>query len=252
MAEITGMPPVTGVLPLEMAAEDSGESRQEYPGPLPRAEGLPAAPRPREGVGDVAFVMGIPSGELTPRVREALAIILGEFDRQRAERDRLAGEARRLAGEADRDPVLPLPGRRAFLREARRILGQAGRALTANALVCLHLANGDRVCLDHGRGTVERLLIAVAESVAGRLGPADLAGSLGGHCLAAVFTFDDAAAVAPAMAALEADLGGLALDLPPDTVRAEVHIGVHLFRPGEGIDAILDAAEADLRRRRGR
>ena len=95
-------------------------------------------PHPREGVEDVAFIMGIPIDELTPKIEEALKFIMGEFDRVRHELDLCRDRETHLQTLADVHPVLPVLNRRALMRELNVVLQRAAKAHTENTFVCIH------------------------------------------------------------------------------------------------------------------
>ena len=79
------VPPVDESLEMDLE-----KGRSEEMSPRPDRKRRPR--RPREGISDVAFIMGIPEEELTPRVREALSIIVNAFDRER-DGDRIPARA---------------------------------------------------------------------------------------------------------------------------------------------------------------
>jgi PleD family two-component response regulator len=96
------------------------------------AASLPSAARdqrraPSGGHADLASVLGIPQGELTPAVRTALAGLLSEAGALKAENQALADRLRQAEGLADIDPLADVLNRRAFLRESARSMSFAAR-----------------------------------------------------------------------------------------------------------------------------
>ena len=73
-----------------------------------------------EPVAATASVLGIPEAEFTPRVRDAIMTLMGEVDSLRRELDKTRTRLDEVEEAADRDQLLPLLNRRAFVRELTR------------------------------------------------------------------------------------------------------------------------------------
>ena len=85
--------------------------------------GSSAAPR----AADAASVLGIPPGELTPKVQEAISQLMAEVDTLRQELDQSMSRIEYLEQLADQDSLAPVAIRRAFVRELSRNLSYAER-----------------------------------------------------------------------------------------------------------------------------
>ncbi len=79
------MDKTTVVLPVEEGLGKEPIAKHPYGGAPIGFASKRSQRRKREDISDVAFIMGIPEGELTPSVQEALTIIMKDFDRQRDE-----------------------------------------------------------------------------------------------------------------------------------------------------------------------
>ncbi len=103
-----------------------------------------------------------------------------ENARLRAEVARL--ESRLAAAErlADRDPMLPLLNRRAFVRELGRALATARRYGDEAALVYLDMDGLKRINDAHGHGAGDAALAAVAAALVEQVRESDVVGRLGG------------------------------------------------------------------------
>ena len=101
-----------GTTSVRRVARASGATRASS---VQATDAYGAAAPPRQ-VDDNVSVMGIPQAEITPKVRDALMNLMAEVDQMRRElqvaRERLAN----LERLADRDPLIPIANRRAFVR----------------------------------------------------------------------------------------------------------------------------------------
>jgi diguanylate cyclase (GGDEF)-like protein len=141
-----------------------------------------AAPAPLTAntVGATASVLGIPESEFTPRVRDAIVTLMGEVDSLRRElsatKDRL-DEAER---NADLDQLLPVLGRRAFVRELTRTIAYAGRYGTPASLIYFDL-NGFKAINDsHGHAGGDAVLKNFSDVLSNNVRDSDIVGRLGG------------------------------------------------------------------------
>ena len=82
------------------------------------------APRP---TGDVATIAGLSDAELTPKVRQALDMLMNEVQSMRAELSQARSRINYLEKLADEDTLVPIANRRAFVREMSRMIAYAER-----------------------------------------------------------------------------------------------------------------------------
>lgn len=139
-----------------------------------------SAPSPVRRTGDTASIMGVPEAELTPNVQRALLTLMGEVDQLRRETEALRAKVRDLESLADRDVLLPVLNRRAFLREVSKALSLAERHDAPSALVYFDL-NGFKAINDtHGHAAGDEALKVVADTLSSKLRDTDAVGRLGG------------------------------------------------------------------------
>ncbi|MCH8522060.1 GGDEF domain-containing protein [Glycocaulis sp.] len=159
--------------PLGATSSVSGPSRTERT----RQTGASGA---AARTGDTASIMGVPEAELTPNVQRALLTLMGEVDQLRRETEALRAKVRDLEELADRDVLLPVLNRRAFLREVSKALSLAERHDAPSALVYLDL-NGFKAINDtHGHAAGDAALQAVADVLVSHVRDTDAVGRLGG------------------------------------------------------------------------
>ena len=135
---------------------------------------------PLAEAGSTATVMGIPEAEFTPRVREAIMALMEEVESLRRE---LAGTRSRLADvekQADLDQMLPVLGRRAFVRELSRHIAVTGRYKTPASLIYFDLNHMKQVNDTHGHAAGDAVLAHFADVLMGHVRDSDSVGRLGG------------------------------------------------------------------------
>jgi diguanylate cyclase (GGDEF)-like protein len=228
----------------------AGTGHHEDHGRRHPPEGDPAKrrrPQPREGVEDVAFIMGIPVAELTPKIEEALKFVMGEFDRVRHELDLSRDREAHLQNLADAHPLLPVLNRRALTRELNVVLQRAANAGTENTFVCMSLINGAEIRGRHGLAAVSAVMTEIARTLAAGLRASDVLGSLGGYDFGIILTLADGSAAAGKAERLVAALG----DRPPiwaDAVlEAKMAWGLRVMTPDDTAETLIDDADRSLR-----
>lgn len=245
MSEVTRTPS----LPSGVPPDREGRSPERERRPPPETdEAAEAELRQRRRVEDVTVIMGIPPDELTPRVQEALSIIIGEFDRIRGEYERARDRLIHLQEQIDRHPYLPVLSRPALTRELGRVLDHCRRAETTSSVVILHFSNLGGVRRAEGRAAAERVLAAGVAAATERLRGTDAAGGLGGADLGVVLAMTDAAAATDKAVEMAAVAQARVDELAPAVVR--VSWGVHEFGREATAEQVLDAADRALWRAR--
>lgn len=142
-----------------------------------RARGGAAAAK---GPADVTAIMGIPEDEFTPRVRAAIMTLMAEVDRLRQDLETTKGKLETLQSQADRDVLLPVLNRRAFVRELSRMLAFAERYSVPVALIYLDL-NGFKPVNDaYGHAAGDAALLHICETLSQNIRESDILGRLGG------------------------------------------------------------------------
>jgi len=239
----------SGVEPASGADRERRQDDRDEKGGRPRPQ-IPSLHSARR-IQDVTQIMGIPAGEVTPRVQEALTIIVGEFDRTRAELDRERERAGHFQELADRHPLFPVLNRPAFTRDLARLINRAAHTRTISSLAILHVHGLDEVRLRRGRAAVDGVLAKVAETLKAHVRASDIVGALDGGDFAVILTLSEGRDAEEKVNAL---CRGIA---PHLTVRGDpqatlaVAWGVNSFSGDDDADQVVERADADLRRRWG-
>lgn len=141
-----------------------------------RRDGVGSAP----GSGDVTAILGIPENEFTPRVRAAIMTLMAEVDRLRHELDAAKTKLDVLQTQADRDVLLPVLNRRAFVRELSRMLAFCERYAVPVALIYLDLNGFKPVNDGYGHAAGDAALSHVCDILSNNIRESDILGRLGG------------------------------------------------------------------------
>jgi diguanylate cyclase (GGDEF)-like protein len=142
-----------------------------------RAAEAVAAPPP---VSATASVLGIPEAEFTPRVRDAIVTLMGEVDSLRRELKATRDRLEEVERTADRDHLLPLFNRRAFVRELTRYISFAGRYGTPATLLYFDLDGFKQVNDTYGHAAGDAVLAHFADTLLAQTRDSDVVGRLGG------------------------------------------------------------------------
>ena len=219
------------------------------PAPAGRAErsersqsaASPAASAPQPA--DEASIMGIPSVELTPKVRAAIDRLLHEVQHLRDELEMAKKRMDHLEQLADQDPLTPVMNRRAFVREMSRIMAFAERYDATSAVLYFDV-NGLKEINDNlGHAAGDKALSHVAEALVANVRGSDVVGRLGGDEFGVILARADeeqartkAQQLAEAIAADPVDLDG-----KPTSIN--VAYGAHGLTADQEASDALDAAD---------
>ena len=144
----------------------------------PRAAG--ATSTGSAAVTDSATILGVPVAELTPRAREAIMQLLAEVDRLRRELDHSKKKIRELADQADKDVLLPIYNRRAFVRELTRTLTYSERHGASASLIYFDLDAFKSINDNQGHAAGDAALARIADLILAVVRQSDVVGRLGG------------------------------------------------------------------------
>ncbi len=147
---------------------------------------------------------------------------------------------------ANTDTLLPLPNRRAFLRELDHVLHRVARHNTPAAVLFIDL-NGLKAINDcHGHQAGDAVLLHVASILKASLSADDMVARIGGDEFGLILNgLDEPAAMAEAdllartVASEPVDLGRLA-------VKVSVTAGLAMVRAGDAVETVLARADAAM------
>ena len=143
------------------------------------AESAAAATSARR-INDSVSIMGIPEAELTPKVRDALMSLMAEVEAMRRDLREARDRLETLERLADRDPLIPVANRRAFVRELTRTMSHSERHGHASSVVYIDLNDFKEINDTHGHQAGDEALKHVADILLGSVRDSDVVGRLGG------------------------------------------------------------------------
>jgi diguanylate cyclase (GGDEF)-like protein len=145
------------------------------------------APVPAVGAPTVvASVLGIPEGEFTPNVRDAIMSLMHEVDRLRSEIEQTRARLEAMARTADQDMLLPILNRRAFVREISRFIAFAERYGIPSSLLYFDLDDFKAVNDAHGHSAGDFVLRHFSDLLASQVRDSDVLARIGGDEFAVI------------------------------------------------------------------
>jgi diguanylate cyclase (GGDEF)-like protein len=194
--------------------------------------------------------MGIPEGELTPKVRQAILALMAEVDRLRQEVERGAARISYLEKLADEDALAPIANRRAFVRELTRFLAFADRYGTASSLIYFDLNGMKQINDTHGHAAGDAALLFVANTLLANVRKTDVVARMGGDEFAVLLAHADEKTASDKARAIGAKIEETPLEWSGKQIPLAVAFGVHTFHGGDSTDAALAAADKAMYERK--
>ncbi len=244
MADVPDIPETRPVPPLNA----HGDGREAYQG-QPRAQARGSKKqivRTPGQITDFASVMGIRGKELTPRVHEALTLVMNEFDKVRWELEVSHQHEGRLQNLADMHAFLPVLNRRALYAQITRLAEHAVRTETEAALIYLEIENFGALRKEYGPSASDLVLEQIADVIVANLREIDVAGEIGGGAFVLIQSLSSLKEATEKASAITAALA----TNPPAVNGAAVHvdqaISVCALTPDMTPAQHIDAAAASL------
>ncbi|MEL7028116.1 MAG: GGDEF domain-containing protein [Pseudomonadota bacterium] len=208
-----------------------------------RAANAYAKAAPPQAPADAVSVMGIPEHEMTPKVRDAIMKLMEEVGRLRQDLSRTRERVGELEALADKDPLLHVYNRRAFVRELSRVLSFAERYDAAASLIYIDLDNFKEVNDTHGHAAGDAVLEHVAGLLAANVRESDAVGRLGGDEFGVIL----ASAGGEAAERKAQSLADLVVATPVPWKDAEIPIaasfGAFSLKSGQSVTEALESAD---------
>lgn len=193
-------------------------------------------------------LFGIPEAERTDSVRKAIADLLQEVTDLQARLERAERRIAELEQEADRDPLLPIANRRAFVRELARARAFQERHGVPSCLVYLDINGMKRINDEHGHVAGDKALRLVADVLIENTRFTDTVGRLGGDEFGVILSHTDPDAGAEKARALVEAIAARPLELDGATLSISMAHGVAAIEGGD--DESLEAADRAMYRRK--
>jgi len=211
--------------------------------PRGRPEPVAAPDRPVDPAVRVAEIFGVPDSHLTPHVRAAFNAMIGEIDSLRLDVEQLKLDLAEAAASADHDPLVPVYNRRAFMREASRVMAMVKRHEVEASLVYFDLNTFKDVNDQYGHAAGDAMLRAVGETLIRQTRETDIVGRIGGDEFGVVLTHVNPEAARAKGEALAAAICTDKIMFDGANLYASAAIGIVPFNPGDTAEGVLAKAD---------
>jgi diguanylate cyclase (GGDEF)-like protein len=162
--------------------------------------------------------------------------------------DELTKAMQRLHQLATRDPLTQCLNRRALMDEMHRELARCERHHSSFALIMLDLDHFKSINDRYGHGIGDAVLTDAAARLSTQLRSTDLLGRWGGEEFLCLLTQTDPLAALQKAETLRQALANPAVNVPGAALEVTASIGVAVYRPGQTLEEIIDAADQALYR----
>lgn len=197
---------------------------------------------PRE-INDTVQITTIPPEEMTPRVQQAIMSLMEEVDNLRRELDATNRRLREMEDMADTDALLPVPNRRAFVRELNRMISFAERYGAPSTLMFIDLNDMKQINDQYGHEAGDKALFHVARLLVENVRGTDVIGRLGGDEFGVLLAQADEAVGQEKASALAQIIADNPLVLNGEKIKMSLAFGTYTFRQGDEPQEALDKAD---------
>lgn len=135
---------------------------------------------PPQSVLPPASVLGIPECEFTPRVRDAILALMNEVENLRRQLEQTRARLDDVEKKADQDQLLPILGRRAFVRQLTRYIAVTARYNTPASLIYFDMNFLKKINDSYGHAAGDAVLSHFADVLLANVRESDCVGRLGG------------------------------------------------------------------------
>jgi diguanylate cyclase (GGDEF)-like protein len=180
---------------------------------------------------------------MTERVQSAILSLMNEVDSLRREIDQTNRRLRDSEDVADTDPLLPIPNRRAFVRELNRMISFAERYGTSSTLMFIDLNDMKLINDKYGHEAGDKALFHVARLLADNVRTTDVIGRLGGDEFGVILAQADEQIGAEKAQSLAELISKHPIQLRDDTVEMSLAFGVYTFKSGDEPNDALNKAD---------
>ena len=198
---------------------------------------------PARGVAASASVMGIPEPEFTPKVREAIMSLMAEVHSLRQQLERTASRLADLEKLADEDALVPMPNRRAFVRELSRLQSYSQRYKVPASLIFFDVNGFKSINDTYGHAAGDAALLTVAQTLVDNLRESDIVGRLGGDEFGVILVQADDTVSRDKAEQLATAISARPVHWEDKTLALSVAYGVYPLGGGEDPGEALAAAD---------
>tara|TARA_Y100001970_G_C14195365_1_gene837754 strand:- start:1093 stop:1842 length:750 start_codon:yes stop_codon:yes gene_type:complete len=200
----------------------------------------------KDPVGDQVSIMGIPEAELTPKVREAIMTLMAEVAAMRKELDATKNELASLAKLADRDSLLPVQNRRAFVRELTKSMARVERYGKPSSIVYIDVNDLKEINDNFGHVAGDEALKHVAQVLINNVREIDQVGRLGGDEFCVILDEADTKSAKEKADELARSITESPFIYDNQNLTVHVAVGVYTINGTEDVSQALAEADKDM------
>lgn len=204
---------------------------------------------PHGDIDDNVSILGIPKEEMTDSVRGAIQTLLDEINHLRGELFRAKGHEAYLEEQVEKDRVLHVMRRRAFVARVELAARRTAEENVHFAFVYIQITNGAAVRADFGHGAVESLMVQSASALREGAQAGDVVGSLENMDFGLILpgtTLEEGEAKA---AHLMAGLLGRSFSWQSHPLGIEASYGDTIISAGDTADEVIERAKENMQAR---
>ncbi len=203
-----------------------------------------AAPeRPVDPALRVASLFAVPESHLTPQVRTAFNVMIGEIDSLRLDVEQLKLSLAEAEASADHDPLAPVYNRRAFMREVSKVVALVKRHEVEASLIYFDLNTFKEINDTHGHPAGDAVLRSIGETLIRQTRESDIVGRIGGDEFAVVLTHLAPNAAKQKAEALAAAIRTERILHAGEPLYVSAALGIAHFRPNDTAEGVLARAD---------
>lgn len=199
---------------------------------------------------DTVEILGIPSAELTPKVRSAITALMSEVDRLRTELSTTNNRLRELEDLADLDTLLPIANRRAFVRELNRMISFAERYGTPSTLIYIDMNDLKKINDTYGHDAGDAALKHIARTIKDNIRGSDTLARLGGDEFGVLLAHAGENSGTEKAVNLSEIVSQTPFHLSGETHYLNYAYGTYTFRGDDSAEGVLDQADRAMYERK--
>ena len=199
-----------------------------------------SGPRPSA---DVATIAGLSETELTPKVRQALDMLMTEVQSMREELSQARHRISYLEKLADEDTLVPVANRRAFVREMSRMVAYAERYGSDTSVLYFDINGFNEINDSYGHAAGDAALQHVAMLLAENIRESDIVGRLGGDEFGVVLAQAGSVSAHEKATLLSAAIENTPFQWEGNSLSLSVSFGAYSFSWGEDAGEALQRAD---------
>jgi len=200
-------------------------------------------------IDDDVSVLGIPKDEMTDNVRQAISTLLDEINHLRGELARAKGHEAYLEEQAEKDRMLHVMRRRAFMARlalAARRVEEEGVEFT---FLYIQIVNAAAVRGEFGHGALENLMMQASAALREGAEAGDVVGSLENSDFGLILPGNTLQEGEAKAARLMAVLGGRTFSWQGQTLGIEARFGDATITTGDSGDDVISHAKVNMNAR---